>query len=56
MQTILTREQVTEIITDYFNRQGVEVNAVRFGHGPDCRFIEAIIEHDHEVQLPEVEQ
>ena len=50
-QTCLDDAHLKEIITDYFNRQGVEIHAVHF---MNCKDAQAIIMHDQPVQLPEV--
>ena len=50
-QTRLDDAHLKEIITDYFNRQGVEIHAVHF---MNFNGAQAIIVHDQPVTLPEV--
>jgi hypothetical protein len=50
MRTRITQEQVTAIIQDYCNEQGVEVNFIHHGNG---EYSGCLVDHDYEIELPD---
>jgi hypothetical protein len=52
MRTALTQENITAIITDYFERDGSPVNFMQYQVDADGALTGAIVDHKYQVDLP----
>jgi len=52
MRTLLTQDNISAIIHDYFERDGSPVNFIQYQVDADGALTGAIVDHKYEVDLP----